>query len=113
MAKAIIPSEHDEQVTFCQWLTLKRIPHFAVPNGSNKSKTARGIFKAEGLKSGVPDMACFLPKKIVFVEMKRRKGGTVSPEQKEWNKIINGFEYAEAHICKGFEEAKTVIQKYI
>ena len=109
----MIPTEHQEQVAFCQWLDYKKLHYFAIPNGSNKSKAAQRAFKAEGLKSGVPDMVCLLPNKIIFVEMKRRKGGTVSPEQKEWNKILNGFEYAEAHICKGFEEARAVIEQHL
>lgn len=45
--------------------------------------------KREGMRKGVPDL--FVPKWKLWIEFKRSKGGTVSPEQKEWH------EYLEDH----------------
>ena len=44
--------------------------------------------------------------------MKRRKGGTVSDEQKEWGKI---YELAgiPCKICKGADEAIKFVKKYL
>lgn len=108
-----IPSEHDEQVTFCQWLDIVGVTYYAVPNGSNKSRTAQRKFKAEGLKAGVPDMVCLFSGGVsVYIEMKRRKGSATSAEQKEWQQRLKllGF---EAHICKGAAEAIAVIEKHL
>lgn len=109
----MIPTEHDEQVTLCQWLDIVGVTYYAVPNGSNKSHTAQRKFKAEGLKPGVPDIVCLFDGGVsVYIEMKRRKGGTVSKEQKEWQQRLHllGF---EAHICKGAAEAIAVIEKHL
>lgn len=48
----------------------------------------------------------------VKIEMKRRKGGTVSDEQKEWGKI---YELAgiPCKICKGADEAIKFVKKYL
>lgn len=54
--------EHQQQSLLFSWAKLKetQIPEleslYAVPNGSNKSIAQAVKFKAEGLKSGVPDV---------------------------------------------------------
>lgn len=55
-------SEHDIQSAFFAWADLQRtrIPNiemmFAVPNGGMRHKATAGRLKAEGVKSGVPDV---------------------------------------------------------
>lgn len=106
-------SEHDEQVAFCQYLDFVHVTYFAVPNGSNKSMTARRKFKAEGLKPGVPDMVLlFEGGETVFIEMKRKSGGTVSKDQKEWLERLRVLGF-DAYVCKGAKEAIEVVQKYL
>ena len=111
-----IPTEHQEQVLLCKYLDFMKINYFAVPNGIFL-KDRRSTFaimnkmKAEGLKKGFPDLLVFLPSKILFIELKKRKGGVISPEQKQWNTTINKFSYAKAVFCNGFESAKTIIEK--
>jgi hypothetical protein len=53
-----------------------------------------------------------MPKFILFIEMKT-KAGTASEEQKIWIEKINKYFYAKAVVCKGFEEAKKIIEKEI
>ena len=65
--------------------------------------------KAEGFKNGVPDLVVFMPEFILFIEMKT-KTGTASEEQKIWIEKINKYFYAKAVVCKGFEEAKKIIE---
>jgi hypothetical protein len=60
--------------------------------------------KAEGWKVGVPDYLVILKDKVVFIELKRIKGGTVSPEQKQWIEAINQAG-GHAAVCKGATEA--------
>lgn len=81
--------EHVEQVTFLQWFYVqhRRVLIFSIPNGAmlaGDEKTRAilmGKLKAEGLKPGVPDL--FIPEWRVFIEMKRVRGGRISPEQRE------------------------------
>jgi hypothetical protein len=68
--------------------------------------------KALGVRRGVPDLLIIINDTLVFVELKRRTGGTVSQEQKDWNKALNDAgEYA--YICKGSDKFKTLIQKML
>ena len=107
------PDEHDEQVAFCEYLDFVHVTYFAVPNGSNKSMTARKKFKAEGLKAGVPDMVLlFEGGKAVFIEMKRKKGGTVSKDQKLWLERLRVLGF-DAYVCRGCAEAIEVAKKYL
>jgi len=109
----IVPTEHSEQVTFCKWLDLIGVAYYSIPNGSNKSLTAQRKFKAEGLKPGVPDICCLLEGgKSVYIEMKRKKGGTVSQHQKEWIERLKVLGF-NAHVCKGAGEAIETIEKYL
>ena len=108
-------SEHNEQVILCRYLDFKGLLYFAVPNGIflKDKPTAFKIIakmKAEGLKKGVTDLVVFLKDKILFIEMKT-KTGTTSEEQKNWIEKINKYPYAKAVVCKGFEEAKKIIEK--
>lgn len=115
------PLEDAEQHTYIQYLELNKIKYFAVPNivklaGMLKSKIAKIRFwqqrKKEGIKKGVPDLVVFLPKKILFVEMKRQKGSSTSLEQKDWCNIINTYPYAISIICKGAGFAINETKRY-
>ena len=100
-------SEHDEQAVVVQYLRLKKIPHYAVPNGSflagDKIRRVKQMarLKKEGVSVGVPDLVVLLTHKALYIEMKRTKGSTTSKEQKEWIEILNALPYCEARICKG------------
>lgn len=116
------PLEDQEQFTYIQYLELNKIKYFAVPNvvklaSSLKSTLARIRFwqqrRKEGIKKGVPDLVVFLPKKILFVEMKRQKGSVTSKEQKEWCNIINTYPYAISIICKGADFAINETKRYM
>ncbi len=54
-------SEHGIQTAFFQWAALQRYPGIdlmhAIPNGGARHKAVAGKLKAEGVKSGVPDVA--------------------------------------------------------
>lgn len=73
--------------------------------------------KAEWLNGGVPDYIIILKcnswnKKLVFIEMKRKKGWIVSDNQKIRNKRLLES-WIEAHITKGAKEAIDIIQMII
>lgn len=120
------PLEDDECIAFSQWLNLNGIPHCHIANesrSSSKSAMIRGAkLKRMGQSRGVWDYEVYVPIKgidgridcyeLLKIEMKRRKGGTVSPEQKIWGDI---YELAgiPCKICKGSDEAIAFVKKYL
>jgi len=120
------PLEVDECVAFSNWLKLNNIPHTHIGSESNsgsKSALIRGAkLKRMGQSRGVWDYEVYVPIKGIEgnvdcyqqlkIEMKRRKGGTVSAEQKAWGKI---YELAgiPCKICKGSDEAINFVKNYL
>lgn len=112
------PLEYDECVTFSQWLKVNGIPHHHSANESQsggKNAVIRGAkLKRIGQSRGYWDYDIYLPIRgvtgeidsyeLIKIEMKRKKGGTVSKEQKEWGEI---YEKAgiKCKVCKGAGEA--------
>ena len=71
--------------------------------------------KAAGYRAGWPDMFIAEPRKDfhgLFVEMKKVKGGQVSPEQKEVMLQLGLRNYA-AKVCHGADEAIRIIWYYL
>ena len=118
----VVPTEHHEQVLVVQWARMNARRWggatgllFAVPNGANKSRSAAATFRAEGLRSGVPDLVLPVPRGehgALFVEMKRLRGGTVSPAQREWIEKLRAAGNA-ALVCRGHAEAIKAITLYL
>lgn len=132
--KPAIPSEDNECMALSQYLRLKglRFSHIAqeTPMVSYRSgvrtpnwKTIRRT-KAIGVNKGVPDYIVVIERKatemagprnniLIFIEMKRKKKGIVSPEQAEWINALNKVFGVVAVVCRGFDEAKNVIDAYV
>jgi hypothetical protein len=110
-ASEAVPSEHFEQRELVCWFRRKwpDVRIFAIPNGGYRSRATAGRLKAEGVSSGVPDLC--IPAWRLWVEMKRTKGGSVSPEQKDWIKYLEDVGYC-VKVCKGAEDAKKQIQAF-
>ena len=87
------PTEHEEQREYVRWFrqTYPDVRIMAIPNGGARSQATAGRLKAEGVSPGVPDL--FVPAWGLWVEMKRAKGGKVSPEQKEWHSYLASCGY--------------------
>jgi len=122
-----IPTEDQECEVFASWLKLNNIPHAHIANesrSSSRNAMIRGAkLKRMGQSRGVWDYEIWLPIKnlvdgeiddyqLLKIEMKRKKGGTVSPEQKAWGKI---YEIAgiPCKVCKGAEEAIAFVKEYM
>jgi hypothetical protein len=82
---------------------------FAIPNGGARSKATAGRLKAEGVASGVPDLC--IPAWRLWVEMKRTKGGSLSPEQKDWIAYLESVEFC-CIVGKGADDAKRQISAF-
>jgi hypothetical protein len=91
---AKVPTEHQEQVALMQWAALHATKYpdlkwlYAVPNGARTSMSTAKKLKAEGLRKGYPDIGLDVARggyHGLRIELKRQKGGRVSPEQIEWH----------------------------
>lgn len=125
-------SEHLEQAGVITWAAKSRSLYmltrelsamdllFAIPNaggfsGGFKANVVRvKRLKAEGVKSGVPDLMLAYPIKNwhgLFIEMKRTDG-SASKEQRDFADCLRAAGYFVV-ICRGCEEARTVIENYL
>jgi hypothetical protein len=77
-----LPFEHAEQIGFVQWFRARwpRVLIFAIPNGGKRNIATAKRLHREGVVPGIPDL--FIPAWGIWIEMKRQKGGRLSPEQK-------------------------------
>jgi len=105
----LIPTEAEEQAVFVQWLRLKKIHHFRVPNETyTKSWKQKAMNKALGVSSGVPDLFLIVNGQMIAIEMKRLKGGKTTPNQKEWLARLNAAG-VPAKVCNGSKEAMSFV----
>jgi hypothetical protein len=118
----IVPLETYEQEHFVNWLKLKKLKHTSIPNSTfTRSWKQKAKNKKEGLNPGLPDLLIIIPKErsnlekaiMVFIEMKRQKGGVVSKNQKEWIEEINKVDNVGAYVAKGAEEAIEIIKSFL
>lgn len=109
--KSTVPSEDYECKRFADWLgdNQYKFSHLA-QSTFTRSVSVKWKLQQMGVKKGVPDYIICLKRKpiLFFLEMKRRRGGRVSPEQTEWIKAINEHG-ARAVICYGFDDAKMAV----
>lgn len=113
--------EHDEQVALLQWTQAVRgtLPEasllFAIPNGGARNPITAARLKAEGVKAGVPDLFLPVARGVhhgLFVEMKRTRGGRVSPAQTAWLTLLRAQGF-RAEVCCGWVAAREVISNYL
>lgn len=104
-------TEHDEQREFVAWFR-KNFPDriFAIPNGGQRNRITGAKLKAEGASAGVPDL--FIPRWSLWVEMKRKKGGRLSPAQLDWIEYLDGIGHAVI-IGYGCEDAQNKIKLFL
>lgn len=113
-------SEYDEQVAFCEYLNFVHVTYFATNNENPMSYANRKVAmiqgakaKKAGKKKGIPDLCLlFEGGETVFIEMKRKSGGTVSKDQKQWLERLRVLGF-NAYVCKGAKEAIEAVQKYL
>lgn len=107
-------SEAQEQAAVIEWCGWKRIPVFHVPNGGYRNPREAAHLKAQGVKSGVPDLVVPVPNREyhgLFIEMKTGNNKP-SDNQLKWLSLLeeNGY---RATVCWGASEAIGEIQSYM
>lgn len=112
-----IPTEFEEGKQLVAYLRLRGIAFTHVPNetGHDAYAKRRAIrMKQSGTAKGFPDYVIALPGVgVVYIELKRQRGSSTSPEQKEWVRILNECPGTEAYICKGSQHAIDVIENLL
>ena len=115
-----VPTEAQECTALAQWLNRAGVLYTHVPMGGLRDRKAAALLRNMGTKAGVPDYLIFsLPPAYwmlrnvagrdvhgVALEMKRRKGGTLTEPQKWW---IAQLKLAGWHVivARGAEDAVT------
>jgi len=85
----------------------------AIPSSTyTRSWSQKRKNKAMGVRKGVPDLMIVAKNTLLFIELKRLKGGVTSKEQKRFITHLNSTG-AVAVVCKAAEEAKTVIDEVV
>lgn len=116
-----VPSESVEQSRLFQWARMQqgRWPElkllYHIPNGGSRHRLEAIHLKQQGVRAGVPDLCLPVARDGchgLYVEMKRIKGGRVSPEQVSWMEALQAEGYMVA-VCQGWEMASEVILRYL
>lgn len=115
------PKEGEEQEALFQWAAyqLGTMPELElmhhIPNGGSRNKIEAAHLKAQGVKSGVPDISLPVARKGfhgLYIELKRKKSGVVSESQSKWLGALMEQGYMTA-VCYGAEQAINVIKEYL
>jgi hypothetical protein len=138
--KPLIPSEDSDCEAFAKYLRIKKLRFSHINNESpavrmvGRQASGKPIWKknfktlarneAMGVNGGVPDYIILIERKatekagarnstLLFIEMKREKGGVVSPEQADWINALNNVFGCVAVVCRGFDQAKETVDAFI
>lgn len=113
-------SEHVEQALLLQWAHFAQCTSpelawlYAIPNGGDRHPAVAAKLKAEGVKSGVPDLCLPVARggyHALYVEMKAAKG-RVSDAQSKWHDALRAQGNA-VRVCFGWLAAKDAIEAYL
>ena len=111
MGYSDLPTEEAEQMALFRWLNANKIPAFHVNNEMyTKSWKQKRRARLMGVRSGVPDVFVVLPTHVIAIELKRKKGGVVSTNQKWWIDKLNKSNLPTIVAC-GAEEAIEFIER--
>lgn len=107
----MIPTEDQECIAFADYCRLKGYTFGHINNELfTKSWKQKLRQKQLGSAKGLPDYIVIANNKLMFIEMKRSKGGVVSAYQKLWISELNNSGVI-AGVCYGCEEAIEFVEK--
>lgn len=113
--------ELKEQAKIWQWCAEEGHKYGSINNGTSASGWgAINDNKMAGTVKGLPDLIVIINGKyrvdgrpiLTFIEVKKEKGGIVSPEQNQWITAINHTLTSYASVCHGAEMAKDWIRSF-
>lgn len=108
------PSEAVVHAAVVQHLVLRAPPTvywYHVPNGEKRDAVTGARLKKLGVRAGVPDLALVIGGRAHFLELKRLRGGRLSPSQAVARDLIamSGATYSVAH---GIDEALHTLESW-
>lgn len=118
------PLEREEQQILAAWLDAKGVLWFHPPNEGKRKAWIGAKMKAQGLKSGVPDVMIFeqwYDKESpiidatgfgIAVELKRQCGGNASQAQYDWLMALRKRGW-KAVLCYGADEAIEFLKRML
>lgn len=116
------PTEAREQQAFVEWLRIKKIKHSYIAQDTRTPYMGTIMRNLSlGLTKGVPDLMIYISEDqsntgkaiLLFIEMKRKKGYTVNPAQKEWIDCLNKVSGVCAYVGIGCDCAIELVSKHI
>lgn len=121
--KNTTPLEKEEQINFVTYCELNNIKVISTQNGFKMPKQSfnwaaySNTLKRMGMRKGFPDLIVLARNEsqtheVLFIEMKRQKGGTVRPEQKEWINTLDNLNYCVG-IAYGYNSAINILNNYL
>lgn len=107
------PEDH-VHIQVCNYLRVQypAAVFYHPPNEGKRSKFEQYKMKVLGVKAGFPDLVIFHAGNNLALELKAPKGNKATPEQQAWLKLFTEQGWT-AEVCKGFEEAKQVIDDFM
>lgn len=107
------PTEQQEAEALAAYCRIKGYDFTHIPNetGGDMAARRRAVrMKRAGTSKGFPDYLIFTKIKCYAIELKRRKGGRATPEQRKWLEVLaaHGFVAAVSH---GADEAIELIEE--
>lgn len=116
-----IVTEHQHQTAVIKWWRYAhaayQVPEFAlfaIPNGGQRSPITAALLKAEGVRSGVPDLCLAVNRKGLpglYMEMKREDGRLSDTQIKVMDWLaLQGYLTAT---CYSADEAIRTIERYL
>lgn len=115
--KLFVRSEFIEQKQFIEWFKLThrdKLINADVGGVWTKNYAQAMKNRLLGHSNGYPDIFIPEPNKKyhgLFIEMKRVKGGSCSPEQKGWIDALNKRGY-KVIVCYGMDDAIKAVEEY-
>jgi hypothetical protein len=120
--QVIAPSETKEQIALVGLLNQVKyngqpLRFAAIPNGGFRNKKNAAILKRMGVRPGVPDILIFdsppnYPmQKGAALELKKLKGGKLSPEQIEWLDYFKNNSWVTG-VAEGLNEALALLRDW-
>ena len=106
-------TEHDLQCAICDYLDIRRVCYWAVPNGGKRNKFEAKRLRDEGVRSGVPDISIVHDGMYFGLEVKKPK--TLTPKgylSKNQKSMIKQIETAGGEV-KVVYSVQDVIEAFI
>ena len=107
--KPSAPLERETQaaiIAYCKAVLPAGSVVYAIPNASRRTRTGKASNAIPGLLRGVSDLCILAPGRVViYAEVKRETGGSVSPEQFEFQQSVRALGHSAA-IWRGIDDAR-------